>query len=170
MDIDHTPAELPAITPVEAELVRKLRGKHPSARLLAYERYGPTLYTLLVRWLKDPSFAQKALEKVFEKLVPGIDTYDEKKGRLFIWLLRLCQQTVIELESDALADRFPLPYPESPVSAPTLKRSVNFQYVSKIYALDARLRAPVLLYLFYGLNVSEIAALLRLQPKETEAL
>ena len=78
------------LTP-EQVLLARFYARDPAAMTIFYDRYGPALYGLLRRLLRDEALAEDLLQEALVKIWQQLPTYDPRKGSLFTWALRLCR-------------------------------------------------------------------------------
>jgi RNA polymerase sigma factor (sigma-70 family) len=79
----------------EAELVQGLRGHDNNAYKYLYMYYRGSLYNAILQLIADKEIAADVLQDVFVTVWKQIDKYDEKKGKLFTWLIRLTRNMAI---------------------------------------------------------------------------
>lgn len=80
----------------EAELIALLKRKDKAALGYLYDNYSAALYGIILRILQDQKVAEEVLQDVFMKIWDKINTYDDKKGRLFTWMLNLSRNLAID--------------------------------------------------------------------------
>lgn len=80
----------------EEKLVAELKQGSAKAYSLLYDQYAPTLFGIISRILCDTEVAQDVLQDVFIKIHRKIGYYDNKKGRLFTWLLTIARNTAFD--------------------------------------------------------------------------
>jgi RNA polymerase sigma factor (sigma-70 family) len=79
----------------EAELIQGLRTHDNSAYEHLYMYYRGSLYNTILQLISDKEIASDVLQEVFVTAWQQIDKYDEKKGKLFTWLIRLTRNMAI---------------------------------------------------------------------------
>ncbi|PSL47647.1 RNA polymerase sigma-70 factor (ECF subfamily) [Chitinophaga niastensis] len=84
-------------TYTEAELVQGLKARDQKVFGYLYDHYSPALYGVIVKVLNDNSSAGDVLQDVFLKIWRYLDSYDERKGRLFTWMLNIARNTAIDI-------------------------------------------------------------------------
>lgn len=62
-----------------------------------YDLYGGALYGVILKIIGEETIAQDILQEVFVKIWMKIALYDEKKGRLFTWMLNLTRNTALDV-------------------------------------------------------------------------
>ena len=80
----------------EQALLERLYARDPAAMTVFYDRYGPALYGLLRRLLRDEALAEDVLQEGLVKIWQQLPTYDPQKGSLFTWALRLCRNGALD--------------------------------------------------------------------------
>lgn len=66
-----------------------------SAYEYLYMYYRGALYNTILQLIQDKEIASDVLQEVFVTVWQQIDKYDEKKGKLFTWLVRLTRNMAI---------------------------------------------------------------------------
>lgn len=79
----------------ESELLTGLREYNNSAYRYLYINYRGSLYNIILQLIPDTETASDVLQEVFITIWKQIDKYDETKGRLFTWLVRLTRNAAI---------------------------------------------------------------------------
>lgn len=80
----------------EAELISSLKAGDESSFSYLYDNYSATLYGAILKIIRKESIAQDLLQEVFIKIFQNINHYDNSKGRLFTWMLRITRNTTID--------------------------------------------------------------------------
>jgi RNA polymerase sigma-70 factor (ECF subfamily) len=80
----------------EAVLVGRLLARDGQALRLLQERYARSLLVVLVRLVRNEALAQDLLQEGLLKIWLGIASYDETRGRLFTWMVRVCCNHAID--------------------------------------------------------------------------
>ena len=81
----------------EQELVAALKRKERKALEYLYDHYSEALYGVIFQIIQNDPLAEDALQESFVKIWKKIESYDQSKGRLFTWLLRISRNTAIDL-------------------------------------------------------------------------
>ncbi|MEM8889654.1 MAG: sigma-70 family RNA polymerase sigma factor [Bacteroidota bacterium] len=81
----------------EQELVAALKRKERKALEYLYDHYSDALYGVIFQIIQNDPLAEDALQESFVKIWKKIESYDQGKGRLFTWLLRISRNTAIDL-------------------------------------------------------------------------
>jgi RNA polymerase sigma-70 factor, ECF subfamily len=80
----------------EAGLVARLRQQDNRAIEILYDNYSSALYGVILRILKQEDLAEDVLQETFIKVWRNIASYDETKGRLFTWLVRIARNLALD--------------------------------------------------------------------------
>lgn len=80
----------------EAIFVEALRSGNQQVFAQMYERFSPPLYAFIVNRVKDAEVAENLLQDVFVKAWRNSGQYDASKGRLFIWMYKICSNCCID--------------------------------------------------------------------------
>lgn len=85
------------LTYSEAELVAGLKARDQKLFGYLYDHYSPALYGVALKVLNDEQVAGDVLQEIFLKIWRYYDRYDERKGRLFTWMLNIARNTAIDM-------------------------------------------------------------------------
>jgi len=85
----------------EKELVRLLKAGSLDGVAYLYDNYAAALYGVISRIISDEAVAQDTLQEVFVKIWSKIDQYDDKKGRLFTWMLNIARNASLDVVNSA---------------------------------------------------------------------
>jgi len=80
----------------EHELVAALRQKDQQAFSYLYEHYSVALYGVIRQIVEDSEWSSDVLQETFVNIWRRIDSYDEKKGKLFTWMLNIARNAAID--------------------------------------------------------------------------
>jgi RNA polymerase sigma factor (sigma-70 family) len=80
----------------ETELVTQLRKRSSVHFSYLYDNYSGALYGMVLKNVSNTDEAADLLQEVFVKIYKNIDSYDEKKGKLFTWMINICRNTCID--------------------------------------------------------------------------
>ena len=87
---------LPEIkTYTEPELLYGLRQHDNAAYQYLYINYRGSLYNIILQLIPNKEIASDVLQEVFVTVWQQINKYDENKGKLFTWLVRLTRNMAI---------------------------------------------------------------------------
>jgi len=70
-----------------------------------YDQYGGALYGVAIRIVGSDVFAEEVLQDAFVKIWKNVDQYDEGKGRLFTWMMRIVRNEAIDKRRSAEVNR-----------------------------------------------------------------
>jgi RNA polymerase sigma-70 factor (ECF subfamily) len=82
-------------TYTEAELVQGLKNHDNLAYKHLYMHYRGSLNNIILQLIPEKETANDVLQEVFITVWQNIEKYDDKKGRLFTWLVRLTRNMAI---------------------------------------------------------------------------
>lgn len=82
-------------TYTESELIQGLKLYENAAFEYLYLNYRGSLYNIILQLIPNKEIASDVLQEVFVTVWQQIDKYDENKGRLFTWLVRLTRNMAI---------------------------------------------------------------------------
>ncbi|RAJ92628.1 RNA polymerase sigma-70 factor (ECF subfamily) [Larkinella arboricola] len=75
-----------------------------------YDRYAPTLLSVITKIVEDETEAQDVLQDAFVKIWKNIHRHDSDKGRLYTWLLHVTRNTAYDyLRAHKKAPQIELP-------------------------------------------------------------
>jgi len=80
----------------QSRLIAGLRGKEQAALEVLYKQYGGALNGIINRIIGDNQISEEVLQDVIIKIWNKIDLYDEKKGRLFTWMMQLARNSALD--------------------------------------------------------------------------
>lgn len=80
----------------EAALLRATARGDERAFASLYDRYGPVLFGMLLRILRERTEAEDVLQEVFLQVWRRADGFDETRGRAFTWLVTLARSRAID--------------------------------------------------------------------------
>ena len=80
----------------EAELVQAIRARQRVGSEALYDMYSASLFGVIVRIVQKQELAEDLLQDTFLKIWNSFDSYDEKKGRLFTWMVNLARNLSID--------------------------------------------------------------------------
>lgn len=61
-----------------------------------YDHYSPAIYGVIVRIVQKQEAAEEVLQDVFLRIWERFDSYDERKGRLFTWIVNIARNQSID--------------------------------------------------------------------------
>lgn len=80
----------------EPELIQAIRSRQRNGSEALYDMYSASLFGVIVRIVQDQELAEDLLQDTFVKIWNSFDSYDEKKGRLFTWMVNLARNLSID--------------------------------------------------------------------------
>jgi RNA polymerase sigma factor (sigma-70 family) len=80
----------------EAHFVEGLKNNDQQVFAKMYEQFSPPLYAFIISRVKDAEVAENLLQDVFVKAWRNGNQYDAAKGRLFIWMYKICSNCCID--------------------------------------------------------------------------
>ena len=84
------------LTYEEHQLVASLRSKEEEAFSYLYEHYSGALYGVIKQIVGDAELSNDVLQESFVNIWRRMESYDEKKGRLFTWMLNIARNAAID--------------------------------------------------------------------------
>lgn len=90
-------------SPSELSFLEALKRREESAFEQLYDNYSKALFGVILRIVKCQHTAEDLLQDTFVKIWKHIGTYDEDKGRLFTWMLRIARHTAIDYKRSSFA-------------------------------------------------------------------
>jgi RNA polymerase sigma factor (sigma-70 family) len=80
----------------EFEFINGLKAHDEKVFAKIYSRFSPALYGTILSFVRDTELAENLLQDVFIKAWNSSEQYDATKGRLFIWMYKICRNTCID--------------------------------------------------------------------------
>lgn len=80
----------------ETELISALKLGDKTALGVVYDRYGASLYGVVLRIVQSPELAEEVVQDVFLKIFRNINSFDEAKGKFYTWALNVARNTAID--------------------------------------------------------------------------
>lgn len=135
---------------------------------LAYDRYAPTIYALLLRILRDVEDAKEILQETFLTAWSNAETFDVRRGSELAWLITMARSRGIdrlrartrrgEREEEAGREIFKTrPNVDPSGNDPVAFREIRSAVRSAMQELPDPQRTALELAYFDGLSQSEIA-------------
>ncbi|MDH7447116.1 RNA polymerase sigma factor [Aquimarina sp. 2201CG14-23] len=78
------------------ELILQLQQKNEKAFQRIYEMYAENIFGVIYNILRDETLSEEVLQDVFVKVWNKGDSYSEKKGRFFTWILNIARNAAID--------------------------------------------------------------------------
>ena len=88
--------QLNATTNPDAGIILQLKNGNQQAMATVLDKYGDALYGAIYQIVRSEDIAKDLMQDACIKIWNNIKSYDEQKGRLFTWLLRVCRNTAID--------------------------------------------------------------------------
>ena len=80
----------------DRSMVLQLKNGDQQAMATILNKYGDALYGAIYQIVRSEDIAKDLMQDACIKIWKNIKSYDENKGRLFTWLLRICRNTAID--------------------------------------------------------------------------
>ena len=80
----------------QEELLVLIYKKDDKAFTVVYDMYSRSLFSVIHVMIKNREEAEDVLQEVFIKIWKNIDSYQEKKGRFYTWILNIARNTSID--------------------------------------------------------------------------
>lgn len=77
-------------------LIQQLQKKDEKAFQQLYEMYAENVFGIINTILRDTEVSEEVTQDVFIKIWNNIDSYSEKKGRFFTWILNIARNAAID--------------------------------------------------------------------------
>lgn len=77
-------------------MVSRLKNGDQEAMAAILDKYGDALYGAIYQIVRSEDIAKDLMQDAAIKIWKNIGNYDENKGRLFTWLLKVCRNTAID--------------------------------------------------------------------------
>ena len=81
---------------LEKNIISLLREKDEKGMELLFDHYGDTLFGVANKITKDEDLAKDVVQLSLMKIWDKIDTYNDKKSKLFTWIFRITRNTAID--------------------------------------------------------------------------
>jgi len=81
----------------DIELMQKIAGYDSKALEQLYDKYAPTLYTLIKKIVTDKEIAEEILSDVFVIIWRHIDQFDFNTSNVYTWLIMLARNKAIDV-------------------------------------------------------------------------
>lgn len=80
----------------EEELIHLLQQQSRDAFNYLYRQYSAVLYGVVYKVINDEHISQDVLQEVFVKIWNNVGQYDQKKGRLYTWMINVARNAAID--------------------------------------------------------------------------
>lgn len=145
----------------DQSLLEGVRLKDQKAMAALFDRYGGMVYSVALRVLKDPSYAEDIMQEVFFQVWQNPQAFEPRRGSLAAWLLVVTRNRAV----DTLRRRKPTDSVDDVVLATNENIAVESErrgMMEKVRIALAKLspeqQQTIELAFFEGLSHSEIAA------------
>ncbi len=78
------------------QLIELIRNRNQQAFSYLYDNYSQALFGVIQNIVNDIEESEDVLQKTFIKIWNCFSTYDEKKGRLYTWMLNIARNLAID--------------------------------------------------------------------------
>ncbi|MEN3360427.1 MAG: hypothetical protein V7637_4409 [Mycobacteriales bacterium] len=147
-------------TDAEGRLHARLLAGEEDALAELYARYGPLVYAVAVRLVRDRAVAEDVIQDVFVQVWRRPASYDPRAGTLRAWLAMLARRRAIDaIRRAARQRRRPATEPEPPPdpAEAAVHAALTSSVRAAVEALPEAQRTAVLLAYAGGLTAREIA-------------
>lgn len=143
--------------PIEEHIIQLLRSDRRAAVAQIYDHYADTLYGVVYTMLNDEALAKDVLQESLIKVWKNAGAYDQKKARLFTWLLTIARNTAIDkLRGEGRRSDAMIQSQDSNVDK--VQSAVNPDHIDihkHIHQLDAKYSKVIYALFFKGLTQEE---------------
>jgi RNA polymerase sigma-70 factor (ECF subfamily) len=80
----------------DLQLMTKVAGRDQTAFEQLYDRYGPVVYTMVVRIVKTPDIAEDLLQEIFLAIWNKSSTFSEARGSVYTWIMTLARNRAFD--------------------------------------------------------------------------
>ena len=80
----------------EQEIIAGLIARDRKTVEYVYAKYSKALFGVISRIITDKDIAEEVFHDAFIKITRKIDSYDERKGRLYTWMSNICRNSSID--------------------------------------------------------------------------
>lgn len=149
----------------DAALIDAIARGDESAFATLYKQYGPILFGLLLRIVRDRPEAEDVLQEVFLQVWQQAENFDAARGRAFTWLVTLARSRAIDRlraresrERTATASAREVVEEVRDAAADAASAEEGEVVRGALAAIPEEQRRALLLAYFEGLTQTEIAA------------
>ncbi len=159
----------------DGDLVIRLKRRDPEAMALLYDRYGRTMYSLILRVVRNQAAAEDLVQETFLRVWNRIQGFDQERGALGPWILAIARNRAIDYIRSVQARHTEGPLElerlENPALYSHLESGIlNIDRIRKLKAAFEKLtpnqRTVIELAYFEGLSQAEMSEQLK-QPLGT---
>lgn len=148
---------------LEVKIIAFIYARNEKGIELLYENYSQTLYGYIFRMVKSEVIAEEVLQEAFVKIWMNFSSYDQTKGRLFTWILKLTRNLALDkLRSREISEN------KKNISGDKINSVVDHYHSEHINTdkiglrdlvtkLDSDKRKLIEMIYFFGFTQSEVA-------------
>jgi RNA polymerase sigma factor (sigma-70 family) len=153
---------LEVIRTAEIRFTERLQAGEEAAFAELYDRYGRTLYAVIVEVVQSEADAENILQDAFVKIWRNISMYDPAKGRLYTWLLTLVRRLALDfVRSQYFRERKMNQSVDNAVyisgPSPEMSRLENIGVLDVVSKLAPELKQVIDLQYFKGYTQQEVS-------------
>ncbi|MBV7268479.1 RNA polymerase sigma factor [Winogradskyella luteola] len=88
----------------DSTLIQQLKNKDERALSLLYDKYSGSIYSVILKMIRDEGKAQNLLQDTFMTVWDKAENYDAEKGRFYTWVYRIAKNKTLNMlrKSDPL--------------------------------------------------------------------
>lgn len=80
----------------DENIIDLIRRKDTNGISLLYDKYSSALFGVILKVVGSREIAEEVLQDTITKAWRNFDSYDDKKGRLFTWLINIARNSAID--------------------------------------------------------------------------
>ncbi|MBK7245383.1 MAG: sigma-70 family RNA polymerase sigma factor [Saprospiraceae bacterium] len=146
----------------EEAFIKSLQDGKPDAYAELYDRYGATLFQVILKIVKSNEDAENLLQDTFVKIWRNISTYDASKGRLFTWFVTIARHLAIDFcRIKYFTKKNMIQNEDSLVDSQSLSVEMfELDYLGindKVNSLEDKLKQIIDLQFYYGYTQTQIS-------------
>jgi RNA polymerase sigma-70 factor (ECF subfamily) len=159
------PLILAVVAKGDGELLDRLQRRDPQALAELYDRYGPLVFRLILRMVRDNGIAEDLVQETFLRVWNRIGGFDSDRGAVGPWLLAVARNRAIDYlrsrgrRTESTVELNETEHPElfAGLSGDVLNFDLVRQVRRALDQLDAQQRQAIELAYFEGMSQTEIA-------------
>jgi RNA polymerase sigma-70 factor (ECF subfamily) len=159
------PLILAVVAKGDGELLVRLQRRDPQALAELYDRYGPLVFRLILRMVRDNGIAEDLVQETFLRVWNRIGGFDSDRGAVGPWLLAVARNRAIDYlrsrgrRTESTVELNETEHPElfAGLSGDVLNFDLVRQVRRALDQLDAQQRQAIELAYFEGMSQTEIA-------------
>lgn len=146
----------------EEAFIKSLQDGKPDAYAELYDRYGATLFQVILKIVKSNEDAENLLQDTFVKIWRNIGTYDASKGKLFTWFVTIARHLAIDFcRSKYFTKKNLIQNEDNLVNNQSLSVEMfELDYLGindKVNSLEDKLKQIIDLQFYYGYTQTQIS-------------